>query len=303
MEAHVSKLGNKLGSKLGPSARSILEAGREGDDPTPADRARVKRALMRSIAASTALGAATAASAASAASAAAGGAAAVDVAAKATSFGLGIKLFGVAVLACAVGAGVLLQRASSPDPAAIATRAAPSNTASATRDAANAAPATVDTASAATARAAIADPAAPARPSEPAAIEKAPAPSARALPRIAAREPVDRPEEEITAPVPAPPPAPAASPAPEEDPLAAETRRLREAHSALQAGDPQKALGLLGEQGGQLGEERAAARVLALCQMGRVAEAESARAAFLREHPRSPLADRVRSGCARSIAK
>jgi hypothetical protein len=111
----------------------------------------------------------------------------------------------------------------------------------------------------------------------------------RARSPVVAREPVDAPDE--AAPAAAPPAIPA------EDPLIAETRRLREAHGALQAGDAQKALALLGEEGGQLGEERAAARVLALCQLGKVAEMEAARAAFLRDHPRSPLASRVGAGC------
>jgi hypothetical protein len=289
MEAHVSKLGDRRGSKLGPDARSILEAGREGDNPTSADRARVKRALMRSIAAGTAIGAT---SAATSAGATGGGAIAVGAAVKATSIGLGMKLLGVGLLALIVGGGVMLYRASAPDPAA--TPASLPDTAPATVAIDTAAPAAVAPANVAPAQPRLADPAAAAPPGEIAAVEKPRAVPSPSAPRVVAREPVDRPEE---APVAAAPVA-AAIAAPEEDPLAAETRRLREAHGALQAGDAQKALALLGEQGGQLGEERAAARVLALCQLGRVAESEAARAAFLREHPRSPLADRVRGGCA-----
>jgi len=258
----MSKLGSKLVPRLGPGARSILEAGRAGDDPTPADRARVKQALMRSIAASAASGATSAAGSAGAAQ---GGAAV----AKGTSIGLGIKLFGGVVLALAVGAGVLFQRVSTPDP--VTPKAAPIAVVPAPVDSANAAPKAVS----------APDPVEV--PGEPVPSEKAPvrAPSARSS------APVKLPAAEVI-------------PVPEEDPLAAETRLLREAHGALQGGDPQKALTLLDEQGGQLGEERAAARVLALGQMGRVAEAEAARAAFLRDHPRSPLAVRIQSGCAPS---
>jgi hypothetical protein len=300
MEAHVSKLGDRLGNgKLGSNARSILEAGREGDNPTSADRARVKKALMRTIAASTALGASTAAGAA------VKGAVVADAAVKATSIGLGIKVLGVAALALAVGAGVWMQRASSPDP--VAAPAAASSVAVAATAGGSSRVAPVESADVAPPRVAITDQAAPAGPGELAPVEKPRAPSTPAAPRVAAREPVERPEEEPSAVTPAPIPAPIAAQAPAaipaEDPLAAETRHLREAHGALQAGDPQKALALLDEQGGQLGEERAAARVLALCQLGRTAELEAARAAFLRDHPRSPLADRVRGRCAPSKTK
>ena len=86
------------------------------------------------------------------------------------------------------------------------------------------------------------------------------------------------------------------------DSLVAETQRLREAHGALRGGDPEKALALLSEQaaegeGQKLREERAAARVLALCKLGRVDEANTEAAAFLVQNPRSPLADRVRNAC------
>jgi hypothetical protein len=90
---------------------------------------------------------------------------------------------------------------------------------------------------------------------------------------------------------------------PREDTLEAETRRLREAHGALQNGDPGRALALLEAQSidfaeGKLAEERAAARVLALGKLGRAAEASAEAERFLRENPRSPLADRVRAACA-----
>jgi len=86
------------------------------------------------------------------------------------------------------------------------------------------------------------------------------------------------------------------------DSLIAETQRLRDAHGALQSGDPEKALALLSNQaaedeGQKLREERAAARVLALCKLGRVDEANAEAAAFLAQNPRSPLAARVRKAC------
>jgi hypothetical protein len=300
MEARVSKLGSRMGSKLGPESLSILAAGRAGDDPTTADRARVKRALMRSIAASAALGATSAASTAGASAAAAGGAAV-----KATSIGLGIKLLGGAVIALAVGSGVLVHRMSAPERASMkaapiaATEAAP-------------APSTP-----ALERVAAGEPAGPLEVDPPKKEEpvgfldkgepRGDAPDPPALfPPVS---PVGDKGEIARSRQPAPFPSSwgeraGAEGQSEEDPLAAETRRLREAHGALQSGDPKKALVLLDEpQGGQLGQERAAARVLALCQLGRGEEAEAARAAFLREHPRSPLADRVRNGCSNAPSK
>jgi hypothetical protein len=77
---------------------------------------------------------------------------------------------------------------------------------------------------------------------------------------------------------------------------------IREAQGALQAGDANRALSLLDEHSaanrqGILREERMAARVLALCELGRTDEARAEAARFLRESPASPLASRVRSAC------
>jgi hypothetical protein len=95
------------------------------------------------------------------------------------------------------------------------------------------------------------------------------------------------------------PDAPAPRPV---DALAGEMGALRDAHGALQGGDPARALSLLDAQsatyaGGQLREERDAARVTALCKLGKKDEARAAAARFLSENPRSVLADRVRNAC------
>src|SRR5262249_32536558 len=84
-----------------------------------------------------------------------------------------------------------------------------------------------------------------------------------------------------------------------QDPLAVETRRLREVHAALRDGNPNRALALLDQasDGMELGEERAPARIVALCRLGRMNEGRAAMAAFVAEHPRSPHADRVRRAC------
>ena len=70
----------------------------------------------------------------------------------------------------------------------------------------------------------------------------------------------------------------------------------------MQEGDAARALALLeaekaNAEGQKLREERAAARVLALCKLGRVEEANAEASQFLEKSPRSPLADRVRKAC------
>ncbi|HEY8090081.1 MAG TPA: hypothetical protein VIF09_19605 [Polyangiaceae bacterium] len=85
--------------------------------------------------------------------------------------------------------------------------------------------------------------------------------------------------------------------------VADEARLLREADAARSSGDAARALTLLEEHdrrypGGVLVEERSAERVVVLCALGRASEARAAGEAFLREHPSSPLAARVRASCA-----
>jgi hypothetical protein len=86
--------------------------------------------------------------------------------------------------------------------------------------------------------------------------------------------------------------------------LEAESRALAEAQRALRDGDAERALRLLGEQdkafaGGVLAEERAAARVLAMCAAGRYDEGRRAAERFQTQHPRSLLNERVREACKR----
>lgn len=257
-------------SDLGPEARSILDGGRDGDDPTPADRARIRGSVMRAIAAG---GAATTAAAMTEAA----------VAAKAAQgIALGWKILAGLLITGAVGGGAAL----------------------ALRHEAPAAPALV-TSGSPPAQAASASP-----PPEETTPPSAPLAPASTTPTVASARPASPPPERRIEPSkePAPPaleePSPSAAvapPTPPADTLTDETRRLREAHGALTGGDPARALSLLDEQaaaGAQLREERSAARILALCQLGRVDEARVAAARFLAESPRSPLADRVRASCA-----
>jgi hypothetical protein len=85
-------------------------------------------------------------------------------------------------------------------------------------------------------------------------------------------------------------------------PLAEEARLLKQAQQALRAGQPQAALTALAEHQrrfprGQLALERSAARVTALCALGRTPQALSEAQAFLQQHPQSGLSQQVRASC------
>jgi len=84
--------------------------------------------------------------------------------------------------------------------------------------------------------------------------------------------------------------------------IEAELALLASAQAAIQRGDYATALAKLDEHqrsfpGGVLGEERTAARVVALCGAGKEREAQALATTFLAEHPMSPLAPRVRGAC------
>ncbi|WP_437721379.1 hypothetical protein [Sorangium sp. So ce861] len=261
-------------SQLGPLSRSIIEAARNGDRSTAADRARVRAKLRKSLAVGTAL---TAGGAAKASFAMASAKAALP-------WGIAALVAPAAVvtaLHAAPGEPNAVPRASTAS-AAVIERA---------RAAAPAQPrASDDRAPAESPRAAADRPSAPALPTEPAegkALD--PPPAARARPTTPGR-----------APRPTAAGAPEAPPGvPADDPLLAETRRLREVHEALRRGDPARALSLLdaADAGGQeLREERAAARVVALCSLGKT-EGRAAMLELLRESPGSPYSGRVRAAC------
>ena len=91
-------------------------------------------------------------------------------------------------------------------------------------------------------------------------------------------------------------------PAPRTTTLAAEMRLLAKANSAMRAGNPSVALSVLDEHrrdypGGQLAPERDYKRAVAMCELGRVAEARSIAASFVRAHPKSPLRSKAESVC------
>jgi hypothetical protein len=85
--------------------------------------------------------------------------------------------------------------------------------------------------------------------------------------------------------------------------LDAEIALIQGAADALKKGEPGRALALAERHrsqfpNGTLAEERDVERVLALCALGRVAEAHDLAQSFLAAHPNSPQAERVRASCA-----
>jgi hypothetical protein len=84
--------------------------------------------------------------------------------------------------------------------------------------------------------------------------------------------------------------------------LDGETRALRSAIADLRDGHADRALAAIDAQenrfpSGALAEERAEARIVTLCALGRHEEARADASRFLRVHPHSLLAGRVRASC------
>jgi len=84
--------------------------------------------------------------------------------------------------------------------------------------------------------------------------------------------------------------------------LAREARLVKDGVIALRSGDAAHALALFDEHArtypnGVLADDRAVERVIALCDLGRLAEARAAAHDFLTSKPSSPLAARMRASC------
>jgi len=134
----------------------------------------------------------------------------------------------------------------------------------------------------------------------PAVGPVAPPPAAIAAPPSVEERPAQAVAESSAVPA---RPAAYASPAPgAPDSLPEEVRLLSKAEQQLSTGRADDALRTLGEHerrfsGGVLAEERLAARVQALCALGRVAEARADLARLARAYPQSPHLDRARKFC------
>ncbi len=248
-----------------PEDRALLDLARDHHEPSRSDRARVRTALIVQLGVGTGLP--TAASTSTAAAAGAGLAvtsgAVAGVAAK--------VLAGIAIVG-AVGAGGAAMYRAGRLPRALKPASGATTQ--------NAEPATV----------LLPPPAALAPLSVPAIPAIARGPSVGLGPP---RQRHDEVESQVEAP------APHLSPST----LESETRLIRAGIAALHGGDPAAALAFFDEHArsypnGALAEERAAEGVTALCDLGRVDEANRAAAAFVVQHPGSPLAARVSASCA-----
>jgi hypothetical protein len=260
-------------SELGPQAKALLDAALDGDEPTPEERARVRTA----IAANLAVGAAAVGQSAAAAKTAAAGAVGAGSAAAGTGTAVGIAAKAVLslTLVSAVGAGTTLYVRSSSSHREARPPTVPSF---------------VQTAS----------PGGRSLPPEVAAPVAAPAMATTSLES-------SKPSAKPLASAAAPPSVVHAHTRSTSSDVEAEVLLIGEAHRALQSGNASGALVMLDEHArrypaGALGEERDAARIAALCALGRVAEGRDAADRFLREFPSSPLAARVRTSCGAASA-
>jgi hypothetical protein len=295
---------------LNPEDEALLDLARDGHEPTGADRGRVRTALIAQLGIGTGLAVSTA------------------VATSAASTMLVTKLITAVVVVVAIGGGALVVARAGHAPRAPEVAASPAAASEQQTDIPRfVAPSVVAPAPLANEALASAPmdgkaahpSAAPPRPSvdidrskgarsarpvEEIARPVLPSPSGVsagaaelgadpfAVPAPAAQNP--QPDVPPSLPVPPAPPTPTT--------LEAETRLVRAGVAALHAGDSARALALFDEHArsypnGILAEERAAERVAALCDLGRDAEARTAAAAFLRDHPRSTLSARVQASC------
>lgn len=274
---------------LSPSGRALLDAAR-GARPASSDRARIRAKLDARLALGAAVAAAAVPSvaAASSLSSAAGAtvapaalsttttvASTAVVGAKAGLFGLLAKIGLAVVVLGATGAGI--HAWVSPSPSSRGALAARLD------------PALGEAAEVARVESAPMD----------RGVSDAPAPSAQAA----------QPPEEAATPEPSqarPPVGSAQRPPPggrDAVSIAAEVALLRSAQNALKDGDGEASLRAIDSlaakhPNGAMREERQAARVLALCSLGRVEEARSAASSFLAEFPNSVHAAQVRGSCA-----
>jgi hypothetical protein len=258
---------------LSPKARHVLEATRDVYRPDDADRQRVRRALLAQIAAGATV-ATLGTPAAAGTSAASGGSGAALGAGTFLTTATGKVVALIAAVVMAGAAGVVATSAGSR-----ADRQARSH------------PRGHE----------IAEPGRPAETARGRAVttiaerDEGPSPAPRQLERAegTSTTTVKRGAGRRT---------PAA--APMQAGIAAEAKLVRDAHAALGAGDPRHALELLDHaesasaREGPLRQERTAARIVALCALGRLEEARGLTRSFVNDWPQSPLVARLRAACA-----
>jgi len=249
-------------------AQGLLETVRHAHDPTPEDRQRVRNAIAGVLVPGAAITGAESALTKVASHAASTSGTSLTITGK-------VLVSGTLIGATGLGAGYVVlehESAESATPAAVVSAVAPR---ARSRQSA-----------------ARASPAAKADPAEPEPVAEAETPDSE-LPR-----------HDIQ-------PGPALATRPRFDhsgsSLGEELALLRGAQQALRSDNAEQSLALLDQMAtqhpdGALGEEAAAARVLALCRAGRQVEARARAVRFLHAYPSSVLASRVRSSCAFSSA-
>ena len=300
-------------SDLTPEARALLDSAMPGLEPTADQRMRVRSAVTAQIAVGIAAGAAVAV----ASKGAAGAASAGVVGAGAAVVGAGGVTAGTAT-AGAAGFSATMAGASLITPLFVKVAASLAlvgaiGVGTATYESARAPKATPEhraetstvlkpsTPVAATAKAAARPRIDIPEPGDPATSSPSPVTAAQVMPAPA---PVTRFAAPVTpgaAPATNPPPPVIAARAPASS-IGAEVALLGAANAEMQGGNAPRALTLLDDHArrfplGALTEEREAARILALCAVGRGDESREAKGRFLREHPSSPHVARVRSAC------
>jgi hypothetical protein len=318
-------------TKLSPQARALLDAADGGDDPSRGDQSRIRAALFAKIGAGAMAGGAVAGAAGTGAAAAGAGVKAglstsILVKVAASALVVGSVAVGTYVATRSSGTSTPASSAAAQDTGAVAPPSPPPSTDAVLSPSEGAPPSAGDVPSQDSATQASDEAAASptsdfARRSDPSSGNPSRANPSGAHP--SGRGPSDPSPNGATsnaaslrdaahAGVPASGTAPGGSPglaaasptsSGPTSTIEAETRMLREAQTALRDGRADSALAILDKHGasfkeGVLREERIAARVLALCNLGRVDEARAEGRRFLRESPRSPLAERVRTSCA-----
>ena len=299
-----------MSDALNPRAKAFLRSVRGGDDPTRADRERVRGRVKAQLAAGIAAGVAALATSKAAAST-------LPVAAGATAAVTGTTAASVAPAAIATaGSGIALGKLAA---VLVIVGAVAGTTTAVVRhaqpDSVPTAPAAVTTTATRPAFAPRAPlPKAPAAPVAeapvvaPAIDDSLVAPVATAAPPPVVTLPAAAHNDRAFAGVP-PAPLPAAAPVqttPVAPSLDDEVSLVRDARAALRGGDAGQALALLDEHdrripGGALTEDCAAARVYALCALGRTDAARALASRFLSEHPVSPHAASVRNSCGAAV--
>lgn len=281
---------------LSPAAKAIIEAGVASDEPTGADRDRVRRAIAARVGLGIAAGAVVG-TAATKATATVGSTAAAASSATVTSAAVGGAgtVIGTKAVFSSVAAKVMLGVVLAGGGGAAIFEATSAPTSPAPRVGSSA----VTTATVTPARAAPASP-----PAHAVAISEAPRVDVVEEQPAVAPTPHERAPALSAKPVAGNvPPRPLA-----ESTLAEEARLLREANEAIQNGQPGVALDRLAQHersypNGLLTEERAGQRVLALCAAGRDTEAKGLARSFLSHYPQSPYVSRVEGSCAGLVAK